>query len=262
MIHNQFEGFFGGLLPDIRLKTRIEKIMNDMFKFGNVVVNKFCTTHTAKIGAYRMLSNESFTYKDLVQGLQRACKNNQSAQHLLCIQDTTELNYTAHMDRIKGQDPDLGPVTRDDNVGFFCHPTLVVDPEKNIPIGISSIILWNRLRDKTSKYQRDYKGQPIEEKESYRWIESALQTKELLLDTPILTSISDRESDIFEQFATVPDHRTYLLVRCSRNRNLYDSKMKLYEYLDSLETKAVCELQINGNKGKTGQHRCLFVLRR
>ncbi len=248
MTHNTFEGFFMDFLPDNRLKIRAEKIMNDMLKFGNVVVNKFSKFHTDKIGAYRMLSNNSISYEDLLKGVKQACKGNQGAKHLLCIQDTTELNFTDHIDRIGKDDPDIGPVTREDNAGYFCHPMLVVDPEKMIPVGISSVTLWNRRWDKTKRRERDYKQQAISEKESYRWIDSALQTKELLSETPLLTIIGDREADIYEEIVKVPDERTHLLIRSSWNRNLYDSKLKLFDYLASSEERDTYALEINGNK--------------
>lgn len=250
MIHNEFKGFFMGFLPDIRIVKRADKVMSDMLTFGKVVVNKFCESNTDKIGAYRMLGNTSFTHQDLSQGVQRSCEDNQGADHLLCIQDTTELNYTDHLERIGKQDEDIGPVTKKSNAGFFCHPTLVLDPKLMIPIGISAITLWNRSWDKRNKYERDYKKLPITEKESYRWLDNAEQTKSLLTRTPLLTIIGDRESDIYEEFARVPDECTHLLVRSGWNRSLYDSKMKLFETMDQCEIKHTYDLEIKGNKSR------------
>lgn len=250
MIHKKFNGFYRGILPDIRIEKRAEKVMSDMLTFGNVVVNKFCESNTDKIGAYRMLGNTSFSYQDLVQGVKRSCEENQGADHLLCIQDTTELNYTNHLERIGKQDVDIGPVTKDYNAGFFCHPTLVLDAELMIPIGISAITLWNRQWDKNNKYERNYKELPIEEKESYRWLANAEQTKDLLRRTSLLTIIGDRESDIYEEFARVPDEHTHLLVRSSWDRSLYGSEMRLFETLDQCEIKHTYGLEIRGNKSR------------
>jgi hypothetical protein len=248
MIHNNFQGFFEGFLPDVRLVQRTEKVMNDMLKFGNVVVNKFCCTPTDKIGAYRMLGNDTFSDKDLIKGLQQACKDNQGAEHLLCIQDTTELNYTAHLERIGKQDPDIGPVTRDDNAGFFCHPMLVLDPQKMIPMGVCAVKLWNRSWNGLNRHQRNYKKQDISEKESFRWIESAQEAKKVLTETPLKTIIGDRESDIYEEIVSIPDAKTHLLIRSSWNRNLYDSQEKLFDFLASREQKATYDFEVKGNK--------------
>jgi hypothetical protein len=170
MINRQFDGFYQDILFDSRIEKRAEKVMADMLNFGNVVVNKFCTTNTKRKGAYRMLNNNSFDHKDLAEGLYRVCKNNDKPMHLLCIQDTTELNFTDHINRMREEDKDIGPVSKNDNAGFFCHPVLVMDPSYQLPIGISDVNIWNRSWKKLSRHERDYKHQDIEEKESFRWI--------------------------------------------------------------------------------------------
>jgi len=100
MKDKQFDDFFRGILPDSRIEKRAEKVMGDMLDFGNVVVNKFCATSTEKIGAYRMLGNDSIDHKDLAEGLYRACKNNDHPVHMLAIQDTSEVNFSNHMGRL------------------------------------------------------------------------------------------------------------------------------------------------------------------
>lgn len=245
MINNEFEGFFRGFLSDTRIEKRAEKVMTDMFTFGKVVVNKFCSSNTEKIGAYRMFNNKNFDYEDLENGVFQSCKNNQDSKHLLCLQDTTELNFHYNINRI-GKD-NIGSVASK-NAGIFCHPMLIVEPDHMMPIGISSVKLWNRAWKRKSKSERKYKSQHIAEKESYRWIESALNTKELLSNTTTLTVIGDRESDIYEEFVLVPDNRTHLLIRSSVNRNLYNSDGKLFETLAASEEQGTYKIDIKGNK--------------
>ena len=247
MKNKQFEGFFEEILPDSRIEKRAEKIMVDMLDFGNVVVNKFCATSTEKIGAYRMLGNDSIDHNDLAKGVYRACKNNDRATHLLGIQDTSEINFSHHMGRIT-DDEDIGPVTKSNNAGFFCHPMLVIDSDNQLPIGISSIDIWNRSWDKPNKHERDYHNQNIEDKESYRWITSAEETKKLLTKATCLTIIGDRESDIYDEFVTVPDNRTHLLIRSKINRKLWGEDKNLFEKLSSSPERASYELDIHNNR--------------
>jgi len=248
MIDTSFNGFHCGFLTDSRIEKRAEKIMNDILTFGKVVVNKFCSTHTEKIGAYRMFGNDNFDHEDLAKGIFRSCKNNQKAEHLLCLQDTTELNFTRHIGRITKGDEGIGPVTRNDNAGFFCHPMLVIDANNQIPIGFSAVKIWNRSWNKLDKYQRDYKKLDITEKESYRWIECANSSKKVLSETAMLTIIGDRESDIYEELTLVPDKQTHLLIRSSINRRLFDSDEKLFETLASSKEQTIYELELKGNK--------------
>ena len=248
MIIKNFNGFFNGLLPDRRSEKRAEKVMTDMLTFGKVVVNRFCSSHTEKIGAYRMFRNNSFSYEELAHGVISACAKNQGPRHLLCIQDTTECNFTNHFNRITTSDKDVGPVTNAKNAGIFCHPSLVVNAEDKIPVGIADIRIWNRNWDSLNKFERDYKTQDISNKESYRWIKAAINTKSVLSRTPVITIIGDRESDIYEELVIVPDDQTHLLIRSSINRIIEGENTKLFEKLEEQERKSSYDLKVKGNK--------------
>lgn len=57
---------------------------------------------------------------------------------------------------------------------------LVVDANKKMPIGFSSIKLWNRTWDKKSKKERKYNILSIKEKESNRWISSVVISRKII----------------------------------------------------------------------------------
>lgn len=251
MKNKRFKDFYKGILHDSRIEKRAEKMMLDMLDFGNVVVNKFCLTHPDRIGAYRMLGNTSFDYNDLAEGLYRSCRNNEQKSHYLCIQDTTEINFTSHLNRLSMEDEELGPVRNGHHAGFFCHPVLVIDEHFQLPIGISSIEIWNRKWDGLNRYERDYHHQNIKDKESYRWILGAQNTKALLSRATYLTIIGDRESDIYDEFVLIPDKRTHLLIRSGINRRLHSEEVNLFEKLDSSEQKATYELEVRQSRSRT-----------
>ena len=46
-----------------------------------------------------------------------------------------------------------------------------------------------------------------------------------------MTHIGDRESDLYEEFATVPDQQNHVLVRACQDRRLLDKSQSLYTYL-------------------------------
>ena len=62
---------------------------------------------------------------------------------------------------------------------------------------------------------RDYQNLPIEEKESYKWLASAFSSKRCFEvgGAKMVTHIGDRESDLFEEFATIPNKNNHLLIR-------------------------------------------------
>jgi hypothetical protein len=251
MEKNYFRSIYDYLLPDARLGKRVESLMLALLNSGSAVINKCCKTLAEKEGAYRMLDNDSFDHNDLTEGAIHRLRENVNGGHLLSIQDTTEFNFTSHMGRIGKDDMDIGPVTKEKfNAGFFCHPVLVIDPSTQMPVGFSSVILWNRPWDKKNRHEREYKKLDITEKESYRWIASALKSKESLSEADSITIIGDRECDIYEIFAAVPDSRTHLLIRANIDRTLSEG-IKLNQKLSTSRVRSVYEFDVPTGKSRT-----------
>ena len=165
-------------------------------------------------------------------------------RHVLVVQDTSEFNYEHHAGYLSRTDEDLGPTGNDIDIGFFVHPSIVIDKETSLLLGASDIHLWNRRYDKQDKHERKYAGQPIEDKESYRWIACAQRSKEALNGAASILLISDRESDIYEEFALIPDERCDVLIRSRDNRRLYGKQEKLYEYLKAQPEAGSISVQI------------------
>ncbi len=91
-----------------------------------------------------------------------------AGRHLLCIQDTCEVNLCSHRGRLL-DDSGLG---RSDNPNsahcFKVHPGLVTDAGSFFPLGFSHMKVFHRPEEMPYRMKRDYKRQPIEEKESYK----------------------------------------------------------------------------------------------
>lgn len=233
--------------------------MEDLVSSGSSVVNKMANTHASKIALYRMLSNEKFDHKDILEGSFRMCSSSVSAaSHVLCIQDTTEFNYQGIKTKLTPEDPDIGPTSIKAIAGFFCHPMLVTDANSPDIYGLSSTLIYNRSWDQKDKHELDYANLPIEQKESYRWIRSCELSKERMPDPIQITIVGDRESDIYEEFAIVPDRRTNLLVRSRGDRRL-SNKAKLWDTMDAYPLEGSTVVAIKSGKKRTARNAQLNI---
>jgi hypothetical protein len=88
---------------------------------------------------------------------------------------------------------------------------------------------------------------PIEQKESYKWIDTSLHTKQALTTARQLVIIQDREGDIYEQFGVIPDERTHLLIRAKTNRVLAD-KTRPFEHLATQPKQGTYTLDLASDK--------------
>ena len=214
-------------------------------------MNKLADNHADNMAYSRFLNNDAVTLPSIIHALQNRVLTVSKGKHVLCIQDTSEINYQKHKNFFRLDDEDMGPVGNNYDIGFFLHPTLVVDTAGYFPLGLSDVQIWNRTKDKQDKHTRNYRQQPIEEKESYRWISSGQRSIELLGDTVAhITIIGDRESDIYDEFLALKGKHSDVLVRSKENRFLYDQEQRLYEYLSSQPTAGTYKIKIRTDKRK------------
>jgi len=164
------------------------------------------------VGFSRWLNNPSVTVGEIAEHCGESVSGRVAGLHVLAIQDTTELNYAAHAGRVRG----LGPTGNGVDPGLFVHPLLAIDAASGALLGLAGMQIWTRQGPARS----DYRNQPIEEKESYRWLQGAATAKSVLAAAAMVTVIGDRESDIYEEFDRVPNERTHLLTRACRDRAL------------------------------------------
>ena len=171
------------------------------------------------------------TISELVRSLSDHCEQQVEGRHILALSDTSEINLQSHVGRLKAEG--LGVVGNNRDVGFFIHPTLALDAESGFPLGLSNVKIWTRAPKRPSKAERKYKTLPIEKKESYKWIASAERSHRCFEvgGAKLVTHIGDREADIYEEWATVPDQSNHVLVRVRTDRCLLESTETLYSQL-------------------------------
>lgn len=185
----------------------------------------------------------------LINSLQEQCVENAQDSHLICIQDTTEYNFKHHSGRLNKDE--RGVVGNNIDRGFFAHVMLCFDASTSLPLGISYVHQWNRDPDASNaKRGAHYKELPIEQKESYRWIEAAETTKDLLSNAKHLTFISDRESDIYQLWSRIPDEKTDLIIRARTDRKLVNSSSTAFTLLDKQSISGSYEIELRNDNRK------------
>lgn len=200
----------------------------------------------------RWLANDKVTSGELIASACARTGEVAAGRHVLAIQDTTELNHQAHAGRVSG----LGTVGNGSDVGMFLHPLLAVDAADGTCLGLAHLHHWNR----TDKAAPDYRKLPIEDKESYRWLEVAEAGKKCLSAADMVTIVADRESDIYEEWARLPDERTHLLTRACRDRTLATGG-KLYAWIDSQPAQGVHSFDAPARPGKRSAHQATLEVR-
>lgn len=193
------------------------------------------------VGFSRWLNNPSVTVDEIAGHGAEVLSERVAGLHALAIQDTTELNYARHAGRVRG----LGPSGNGIDPGLFVHPVLAVDAGSGALLGLAGMQIWTR-RGPASP---DYRSQPIEEKESYRWIKGAAGAKNALAAAAMITVIGDRESDIYEEFDRIPDARTHLLTRVCRDRALVGGG-RLFDIAENWPVQHRFDLEVRAQPGR------------
>jgi len=89
-------------------------------------------------GAYRFFSNESVSWAQILSPhWEQTQARMQGHKLVLCIQDTTELNFNGQ--EIEG----LGPLSYERQRGMYVHPTYAITPDRE-PLGVLDAWMWSR----------------------------------------------------------------------------------------------------------------------
>ncbi|MDX8483522.1 IS4 family transposase, partial [Mesorhizobium sp. VK24D] len=175
-------------------------------------MRRVADTRAEKVAFTRLFRNRHVSKQEIIRTAAARTAEAAAGRHVLLIEDSSEINYAAKSLRKRG----LGRVGNGKDVGLFVHPALAVDAADGSVLGLAAATIWRREGKKAD----DYQALPIEDKESYKWIAAAKAARQALTDTPLATVIGDREADIYEVFARLPDERTHVLIRAVRDRAL------------------------------------------
>src|SRR5271167_618712 len=241
-------GYFG----DERLRKNGALFAERVSERQDVCIRGLADNRSEQVRLRRFLHNEAVTVEEMVAHRAMLTATAASGRHVLAIQDTSEINYQAQ----SGRKQRLGTVGNGSDVGLFIHPVLAVDAEAGECLGLVDAQVWRRTKGKA----KDYRRLPIEQKESYRWLRGGDQAKAVLGEAAMVTVLDDREGDIYEKWARLPDARTQLLTRASQDRNLADGG-QLFATLAGLAEAHRYEFELAARPGKRSARKAVMAVR-
>jgi hypothetical protein len=213
------EEFCGIDLGDRRLNRRARRLLGQLGDKPTVSIPAACGGWTETRAAYRLFDHKAVTAEQvLAPHIERTVERMGAHPRVLCIQDTSELDYTG-----KPSMQGLGPLNLETRQGLYLHPTLALTPDR-LCLGLLDLHHWTR--EPGSLGQQKDPNRPLEEKESVRWVNGYGRVNELAEQLPDtrLTYVADREADIYDLFveAPCPESAADWLVRGQHDRVLAD----------------------------------------
>ena len=254
--HNEFKNLD---LGDQRLNSRLLKLSEDFINSPESPINQSCENWAATKAAYRFFQNEAISYKDITKShITATVERCIEYPEVLAIQDTTYFTYSHHKETIglcalsKNRGKHKETIY---TLGLIMHSTLAISLY-GLPLGIIDQKIYSRPEESEERKEMKKRTHnitiPIEEKDSYRWLESLQQTHATFQDLSIKPiTICDRESDIFDFFHVAKDLEMEVVVRANHNRKVNKSAPyseitgeELWTYMKKQRAKGSIEVEI------------------
>jgi hypothetical protein len=210
-------------LHDKRLDARLRAVLSQLADRPTASIPAACGGHAEMTAAYRFFDNEKATFHNILEAHGDAARQRLSAQSVaILVQDTTEVDLTRPEQVVVG----AGPLDGGSRVGALLHLLHAFTPD-GTPLGTLQAVAWARDPQGVhcaSMSRGERAATPIEEKESYRWLATLQQARQVARDCPATNCVcvADSEADIYEIFVAgmaEPEHLEWI-VRACQNRAL------------------------------------------
>ena len=146
---------------------------------------------------------------------------------------------------------------KDGSLGLILHNSLALN-ETGIPLGLLNQKFVRREtinHPERGMLTKQYvHTKPIQEKESYRWIEAIKDINDLNIADKEIVHIADREADIYELYKYCDEQNVKFLIRAKENRAINKNKRrekpkyKLFDYFRSLPEVLTISIKFQINK--------------
>lgn len=246
---------------DARLDQRLRKLVERMDGAIGGSLPFVCQDWANTKGAYRFFSNDRVSEAQILAGHLRATRERFTATEdtILVLQDTTEFTFQRERSeavgvtyRVNSGKDKAGRMRMHTVCGLLMHASLVVTPD-GLPLGLSAVKFWSRQQFKgTAALKRKINPTrvPIEQKESFRWLENMRQSMALLGAPGRCVHVGDRESDIYELYCTAQELGTHFIVRSCVDRLAGDGRHTIADEMDEIEVQGLHQVEVRDSKGR------------
>jgi hypothetical protein len=212
---------------------------------------------------YDFAKHDSVTEEKLLAPhIERTVERIKEYPVVLLLSDTTDINYTSKAAMVGKE-----RLANKQN-GIWLHPTIAVTPER-LTLGIVDANFWHRkseVAEKNAETGTARDKAPIEEKESYRWLQSYLKSCDIAnraSETQVI-NITDREGDIIEIFEKAQEQEkqgcfAYFIIRSQYDRCLEEKdtetrvQKKLRQRLKEAPSIGEVEFSISATEKRKGR---------
>ena len=231
---------------------RGSSLLSSMVEKSTVILRHLSNNFGEERGYGRFLQNEKITTQDIVDCYRPPVPANLSELHVLLVEDTTEVSFG-----LNSQKTGLSKVGNGFSEGFFAHPVIGIDASNGGCLGLaaaeihlrqeyhpteSEVAIAKRSLEKSAAKKAQSTGAkpkaisekailrqarethqmqlPFEDKDRYRWLDTALEASEHYEGALRRTVVADREGDIYQVLMGLQSQGVDFVIRSAHDRYL------------------------------------------
>ena len=230
---DDYTGYGKADFGDKRLSNRLPRILEQLSSDPTASISAACGDPYQAKAIYRFTGNDGVTTDAITKITREVTMDNITAAKppvLLVLQDTSELNFS-NLEATNG----LGSIAgRKSARGIEIHSGIATSEDGEI-FGLLAQKIWTRPPEMFGKSDERSKKVPIEEKESYKWLETMDNVGTGFPEGTQVVYVCDREADIYEMFCKAEKEGKQYLCRRRSDRNIEeDGAKKLEDYGNAL----------------------------
>lgn len=252
--------FSGISFRDIRLVKRFKYILRKFMQQAQSNISSCFENWSSIKACYRFFSNSKIEASTILENHIISTIDNRirhENEKILVVHDTTYIDYKNRVTNDSLDKVFRAQKGKDGSLGLILHNSLALN-ETGVPLGLLN---QRFVRRKTINHSergmltKQYvHTKPIEEKESYRWIEAIRDINNLNIVDKEIVHIADREADIYEIYKHCDKQNIKILIRAKENRAINKKnrrekpQYKLFDYFYSLPKMLTTSIKFQINK--------------